>query len=95
MTPHQRSLLDPPRARRRDPATSKAAGLKASEFASGHAARILAALVERGPMTAKEIAERTGLTDVQVSRRGKELVEARLVTIGPDTKEGCRVWRVA
>lgn len=92
--PRQLSLLDPKRRTRlSDPATSKAAALKASEFAAGHAAKILAALVEHGQMTAKDIAARTGLTDVQVCRRGKELVEARLVTIGPDTKEGCRVWR--
>lgn len=83
--------LKPPRARRRDPATSHQAAASAESFAHQHAGMILAAL--ETPGTAKEIAQRCGLTSVQVSRRGVEMEKAGLVRIGPEVRDGCRVWR--
>lgn len=81
-------------ARRSDPTTSKDAAAASKPFRARHAALILAALNECGAMTAKEIAAHTRIDNVQVSRRGKEMEETGLVTIGPDTRDGCRVWRV-
>lgn len=82
-------------ARKRDPETSKRAASNTASFRARHAALIWEALKQHGPMTAHEIAARTNLDNVQVSRRGKEMVERNLVTIGPATRDGCRVWRAA
>jgi predicted Rossmann fold nucleotide-binding protein DprA/Smf involved in DNA uptake len=60
------------RARTTDPVTSHQAAAKAHEFASDHFARILAALAA-GPAGQTELAERTGLTVAQVSKRLPEL----------------------
>ncbi len=68
---HQLDLFDPHRlARRTDPATSHAAAEQAETLTQDHEHRILICLREVGsPMTADQIAERTGLLSVQVSRR--------------------------
>lgn len=61
------------RARRTDPRTSKAAAVKAAEFAGSHADRILAALKLHGPRTAHELEHLIGLSVVQIDRRVAEL----------------------
>lgn len=85
--------LELPLARRRDPATSHAAAAKASGFKARHIAKIYDALVQYGPMNYREIARVTMLEAVAVNRRAKEMVESKLVTIGPEIVDGCRVWR--
>jgi predicted Rossmann fold nucleotide-binding protein DprA/Smf involved in DNA uptake len=86
--------LKPVRSRRTDPSTSKAAGEKAARFAPTHSARILEAL-RQGQGTARDIAERTGLTLVQVDRRLPELQSAGLARPLQDAViDGCRVWVV-
>lgn len=80
-------------ARRDDPQTSKRAAVKSSEFRARHIAVILDALRQHGPMTAIEIASVTRLDNVQISRRGKEMQQSGLVSVGPDIRDGCRVWR--
>lgn len=82
-----------PRARKRDPATSHQAAERAATFAGKHRALIWNALLERGPMHYREIAAVTGLEPVAVNRRGKEMQEQGLVAIGPDVKDGMRLWR--
>jgi predicted ArsR family transcriptional regulator len=82
-------------ARKRDPETSRAAAEATGSFRARHIALIAEALRTHGPMTAHEIAAVTRLDNVQVSRRGKEMTERGLVTIGPDQRSGCRVWRAA
>lgn len=68
------------RARKSDPATSRAAALRAPVHE--HHARILEALYELGrPATAEQIAARSALTAVQVSRRMAELVDAGAVVV--------------
>lgn len=59
-------------ARRDDPATSKAAAARLPEIRGDHARRILEALAA-GPAGQTEIAERSGLTVAQVSKRLHEL----------------------
>ena len=85
------------RARRTDPATSKAAAARATEFADSHAGRILAALDRIGTGTAHEIGEAAGLTVVQTDRRLPELErDGRVYVITQDGKplirDGFRVW---
>lgn len=82
-------------ARRTDAQTSKQSAAATVSFRARHIALIWATLKEHGPMTAHEIAARINLDNVQVSRRGKEMVERQLVTIGPGTRDGCRVWAAA
>ena len=59
-------------ARRDDPATSKAAAARSEEFKGDHAKRIVEALAA-GPAGQTVIAERSGLTVAQVSKRIHEL----------------------
>lgn len=61
------------RARRTDPHTSHQAARAARSLASEHQAAILAVLRRGGSWTADEIAERCGLTKVQICRRLCEL----------------------
>lgn len=61
------------RARHRDPHTSHQAARAARSLASEHQAAILVVLRRGGTWTADEIAERCGLTKVQVCRRLAEL----------------------
>lgn len=73
--------LDPPRARRMDPATSHAAAGAARELARQHHQVILACLVEHGPLGKDGISARTGLPGVAVARRLPELQAAGLVEL--------------
>lgn len=84
------------RARKSDPATSKAAARNAVMFAETHAGRILAALNE-GPRSAHGISAMTGLSVVQVDRRLPELARAGKAQVlkagGADVVVGgYRVW---
>ena len=86
-------------ARRNDPSTSKVAAARVIDFADGHYALIIAALAH-GEATIYEIAERSGLSHVQVARRMPELAEAALVVDTGSTKPSpsgrpCRIWRLA
>lgn len=95
--PAQRTLFDPPRARRDDKPTSKVAARRVSEFADDHFARIVAALLEHGPGTCWDIAGWTGLDHVAVARRMNELVAIRKVhdtkaTRPSPTGRPCAVW---
>lgn len=60
-------------ARADDPATSHTAAEMAVQFVGKHCDRIWSALLVHGPMTKDEIAERTGLSPVQVDRRLPDL----------------------
>lgn len=80
--------FDAPRARRRDPSTSHKAAAKAKVFATSHAMRIHAALLE-GNLTANEIAAVTGLTVVQICRRLPEIAGIKPLDI---ERDGFRVW---
>ena len=64
-----------PRARRRDPATSRDAAQAVRQAAASHRARILAALEAAGTLGATyvELAGATGLPPVAVGRRLHEL----------------------
>ena len=92
--------LPPPRARKRDPETSKAAANSAKAVQVDHFNRIMAAL--RGcPGTIYDLAERTGLTHTQVARRLPELSEMVPPRVRPtaDTRPSpsgrqCRIWEV-
>lgn len=88
--------LPPPRARRRDPATSKASSARVREFDDAHYDRIHAALEE--PLNIHELAERTGLDAVQIARRLPERPDLFHPT--NETRRGpsgraCRLWRRA
>lgn len=88
--------LEPPKARTRDPETSKAAAKRAERFQASHAGRVLEAL-RIHPMTAKEIAAHTGLSVEQVCRRAIELQRAgkiAVVTYGGQAleRDGFRCW---
>lgn len=87
--------LEFPMFRTGDPQTSKDAAEKAREFKARHIAKIYAALDQVGAhgATKNELAHLTSLDDVAICRRGKEMEEKGLVVIGPDSREGCRVWR--
>lgn len=70
---NQLALLDDgPRARQSDSWTSHAAAQRVAEFAGSHIDVILACLVRHGPQTIDEIAKRTPLNSVQISRRLSE-----------------------
>ena len=93
---HQPSLfLELRRARRTDPATSHAAAAQ-TDFYLDHFRRITEALQDPG--TIYEIADRTGLTHVQVARRTPEMQEEGLIRVRPgETRpspsgRACRVW---
>ena len=85
-----------PRARKADPETSKIAADQAGELSRDHYIKIIDA-VSRRPGTIYDIAERAGLSHVQVARRMPELqsmgwVEPTESVPGP-TGRPCRVWR--
>lgn len=80
-------------SRSSDPETSKVAAENSKEFRVRHMSKIWAALKDYGPMNKNEIASKTGLDATQVARRGKEMELNHLVSIGPDSKDGCRLWR--
>ncbi len=97
---NQLSLLDPPRARRHDPETSKAAARMAEKFQRGHHRQILDYLDGIAPWSAHyiQIATATGLDKHAVGRRIKELKDADLIAQGPDGNlpngNVARSWRV-
>ena len=76
-----------------DPETSQRAGENSKEFRARHISKIWAVLKDFGPMNKNEIAIKTGLDATQVARRGREMELNHLVSIGPDVKDGCRLWR--
>ena len=80
-------------SRSSDPETSKVAGENSKEFRARHISKIWASLKDFGPMNKNEIALKTGLDATQVARRGKEMELNHLVSIGPEVKDGCRLWR--
>lgn len=80
---HQGTFAELVRSRTTDPATSKTAARKAGGLAADHRVRIVGVMRKGGDWTATEIAERIGLTAVQVCRRFKELVnEGRIFANG-------------
>jgi hypothetical protein len=85
---------DPPRARREDPITSQLAAARVDEFSGEHFALIHKAL--EAPGTIYEIAERTGLSHVQVARRLPEM-KGRAQRSGQKkpgpTGRACEVWK--
>ena len=82
--------LEPPKARRRDPVTSHKAASKAKLFAPTHAQLILDVLGV-GDFTAKEIADCSRLTVVQVCRRLPEIKGVKPLDI---ERDGFRVWHL-
>lgn len=82
--------LPPPRARRRDPATSHAAAARVAKVTPNQRDVILAKLTR--PMTAYELAAATGFTQVQVCRRLPELNALRLAHPTDQVRDGSRLW---
>lgn len=91
-------MLDMPRARATDPATSHRAAAMSVRFADSHGNRIVQALKEHGRMSPVGIGGMTGLTVVQVDRRLVELERAGRISQVKDEGgkpvvwNGCRVW---
>lgn len=85
------------RARTSDPETSHDAAAKARSFAQGHYHLICQAL-RHGPQTIYEIADRTGLTHVQVARRTAEMngvqIERCAETRPSPSGRACHLWRL-
>lgn len=71
-------LFDAPRARRRDPQTSKDAAAAAKELASRHHKMIMSAL-SHGACGKDRIATRTALDGAQVCRRLSEMERVGLI----------------
>ncbi len=94
----QIDLIEPKRARNRDPETSKDAARKTWRFATSHAQRILAALQTHGPRSAHELSQLIGLSVVQIDRRTVELqrngyIDVAKLDDGADkVVDGFRVW---
>jgi hypothetical protein len=85
----------PLKSHRNDPFTSYVAAERAERPASGHRLDIYLALC-KGPATASEIAERTGLTQIQVARRLSEVRGIRRTDVTRQNPAGnaeC-VWEV-
>jgi predicted ArsR family transcriptional regulator len=74
------------RARATDPTTSKIAARASHGLASEHRAAILRVMRAGGDWTASEIAERCGLTSVQVCRRLAELREDGVIRETANTR---------
>lgn len=79
-------------SRKTDPITSHQAAQRAVEFMAGHESLIWGALLE-GEYTAKEMAQITRLTDVQINRRLKGMADRRLIERTGEIRQGCAVWR--
>lgn len=83
--------------RRSDPSTSREAAQGALNFGGAHEQVIHHALVDYGPMTASEIAKRTDLNSVQVSRRLSAMRDKGMVDLTGETRRNAgnrpeRVW---
>ena len=94
-------LVRQPRARHDDPETSKAAARRAKAVQSKHAREILNVLrCAPCAMNAHYIAflthleDGTSLTQVQVARRMKQLLDVGLVVVDGESSEGRR-YRIA
>lgn len=90
------------RARSTDPQTSHEAAAAANELAQGHYALILGALGLHGAQTIYELADRTGLSAVQVARRLPEMAATAPAMARRTTRtrpspsgRGCTVWEHA
>ncbi len=83
-----------PRARSSDPLTSVIAAKRASKFANSHRDRILAAFRGWTNLTAQDIAEKSGLTVVQVDRRLVEMQRAGVIETTGSARDGFRCWRL-
>jgi len=95
-----RDLVEIPRARRTDPATSASAAVSAKELASRHAAIIQASLAKRSPSSAEDIAHNLGgaLTTLAIMKRISELLRAGVVVVVDElgrTSSGRRCRRYA
>lgn len=96
----QIEMIERPRARRRDPATSHDAAKRAERFARTHAGRILDAFKnDLHPdewWSAADLARSSGLTVEQVCRRLPEIAALQVVTYNGQevTKDGYRMWRL-
>lgn len=84
-------------ARKSDPEVSKKAAAAAKQFYKSQCGKIYAALVLHGPQIADELAQHTGLSNVQVDRRLPDLLAMGLAK--PTGQEGlsdamrpCRIW---
>ena len=87
--------FEPPRARTRDPETSHRSAGAVGEFDADHFQRILEAIDAYGWLTIHELAEKTGLTAVQVARRCPEMPELAphpSQTRKSPTGRPCRLW---
>ncbi len=84
------------RARTTDPDTSHDAAdaANASGLTGRHTAAITASLALLGPQTSKEIGSDTGLGQVPVARRMRELVDAGVVEDSGERRERSIVWRL-
>lgn len=84
-------MSDTALARSTDPVESHLAAGRTS--ASDLCAAVVACLVRFGPMTTKEISDRTGLSRVSVSPRMKPLLQEGRVARTGDRRDGSAVWR--
>lgn len=71
--------MNHPKARNTDPQTSKQAAIKSDLFSGSHREKIMQALKNFGPMSPAEIAEKTGMTIVQIDRRRSEMLLSRTI----------------
>lgn len=83
--------------RKNDPQTSRKAAQGALNFGGAHEHMIHHALADYGPMTASEIAKRTDLNSVQVSRRLSAMKEKGMVDLTGEKRRNAgnrpeRVW---
>jgi hypothetical protein len=107
--PMQRTFDELRRARATDPQTSKAAAAQSHGLAAAHSEAILRALACPGLndlgrslscLTAHEIASRSGLQPVQVSRRIAQLRDDGLIVAADETRvtpsgRAAQCWRLA
>jgi len=87
-------MLDIPRARATDPATSHMAADRSAQFALTHVARILCVLRYEGAGTAEHISRFTGLSIVQIDRRLHEMQAKGLIRTTGAVHNGFRAWEV-
>lgn len=83
-----------PLARKHDLETSVQAAERAATFAGKHEAACFGVIHDAGERgaTAKEIARRNGLSDVQVNRRLGNMGERGVIRRNGQKRDGCMVW---